>query len=184
LLKVSPSSPGNNTAYSSLGNSIVYGYNFMESFVIPNFHNLLFGKFVSWVNNAFRSINSVFLGAILHIIGVCAKKQMVGVHTIGMIAVVQNVHAFGYFSSVDQPRSPVCPFCTTLLETESSISFRIFAGIPYPAVAIRRYAKFLFKSFLYGFTKFFDILCGHVNPPYRVHLCWPCREPNSRMAFL
>ena len=105
---------------------------------LTNFPNLVSGKLCFWAFGASKSIYgcAAFIDHVLNVFFLSAKKQMFGVYTASIVALVKHVHTLRDFAKMKFPRVSVCGSrygFIVLVGSEVSVPTLPFNTSPVPA---------------------------------------------------
>jgi hypothetical protein len=119
-----------NIRYGRPAAPILSSYRSMHPHIIPNIFNVAFCKFSCRVQHTLRFVLPVLANFISHIIGICAKKQMLRVYTICIIALMKYLQAFRYRSESSLPSDVVRKSSNTTIAHSPISGATIFCAKP------------------------------------------------------
>lgn len=110
---------------------------------------LFLGEFGVSMFRAAQGYCSALFFHVLHIIAVCAKKEVVGVHASPVVAFMQNIQTVRYITVEDNPRGSVCSYCLPFVRKAPIFIIGAFASSPFPTTIVGRLVD-LGKESLYN----------------------------------
>jgi len=102
---------------------------------LPNLFNLLAGQFRCM--NLLSSGVPTFLYAIVLVVSTIAKEKVLGVYTVGVIAVVKDIKTGGYWTVMEYPRVPMS-LNVFFAYQQYSVATPNLPSCPYPTLTILR----------------------------------------------
>ena len=134
-----------NASNYSTRNSVIFCNYSVKTRVFTNIQNILFGKF-----NVCKELLSILFNHIMRIVFGRTRKQMFGVYTGRVVALMKNKHPFWNRSFVNYPRSTVSISDFFIRNYKNTISGWKFTSLPNPTLAFGSFIKMSFKAFLKG----------------------------------